>query len=59
MIIKTSRKAANHAIGKQYQYIKDPSDIDNLHLRLERAILRRKIPLGSPGSKDVDEHPIL
>ncbi len=57
VIIKTSRKAANHAIGKQYQYIKDSSDIDNLHLRLERAILRRKIYVSSPGSKDVDEPP--
>ncbi len=51
VIIETSRKAANHATGKQYQYIKDQSDIDNLHLRFERASLRRKIPRGPPGSQ--------
>ncbi len=57
VIIETSRKAANHATGKPYQYIKDPSDINNLHLRFERSSLRRKIAWGPPESKDVVEPP--
>ncbi len=57
VIIETSRKAANQATDKQYQYIKDPNDIDNLHLRLERASLKGKIQWAHPGSKDVVEPP--